>query len=297
MRHDEPGLETFDRYRPLLFSIAYRMLGGVMEAEDVVQEAYLRWRSASGEGVRSPKAYLSRVVTRLSIDRLRREKARREEYVGPWLPEPLVEETEPAGLMDALSTAFLILLESLGPVERAVFLLRDVFGYEYGEIAALVGKSEANCRQICRRARASIAARRPRFESSPEDEERLLRGFLKACTEGDMDDLVSMLSEDVTLYSDGGGKARAARNPIHGAEKVARFFAGILSKAPPEFLVRRATVNGRPGLIGYFGDGRPHSVTTLDVVGGSIRAVHLVVNPDKLRGIRPLERDEREVSG
>ena len=297
MRRQDPSLEAFGRYRPLLFSIAYRMLGGVMEAEDVVQEAYLRWRRASTEEVRSPKAYLSTVVTRLSIDRLRREKVRREEYVGPWLPEPLVsgdEEAETVGLEGALSMAFLVLLESLGPIERAVFLLGDVFGYEYAEIAAFVGKTEANCRQICVRARRSIAARRPRFESSPEEEERLMRTFLRACTEGDMEGLVSMLSEDATLYSDGGGKTRAALNPIRGAEKIARFFAGILAKAPPGFIVRHSTINGRPGLIGYFADGRPHSVTTFDVAQGNIRAIRLVVNPEKLRAVQPLEDARRE---
>src|SRR5215217_8742837 len=169
-------IEVFDRNRPLLFSISYRMLGSVMEAEDVVQEAFLRWQQAPEDEVRSPSAYLSTVVTRLCIDRLRSARARREQYVGPWLPEPLLEEQAlgTADLDDSLSMAFLVLLESLTPVERAVFLLREVFDYDYPEIASLVGKSEANCRQIARRARQSVAARRPRFESSPEQEERLM---------------------------------------------------------------------------------------------------------------------------
>ena len=180
--------EVFDRNRPLLFSMAYRMTGSVMDAEDAVQEAYLRWQRASEDEVRSPSAYLSKVVTRLCIDRLRSARVRREQYVGPWLPEPLLGEQakEIAGkaeLEDSLSMAFLVLLESLTPVERAVFLLREVFAYEYAEIASLVGKSEANCRQISRRARQSLAARRPRFESSPQQEERLMESFLQQASE------------------------------------------------------------------------------------------------------------------
>lgn len=281
---------VLDRHRPLLFSIAYRMLGSVLDAEDVVQEAYLRWQRAPRAEIRSPKAYLSAVVTRLCIDQLRSAKARREEYVGPWLPEPLPTEPAPdaAVLDESLSMAFLVLLESLNPTERAVFLLREVFDYDYGEISHLVDKSEENCRQIARRARQSVAARRPRFESSPEQEERLMGSFLEACVSGDMDSLVSLLSEDVTLWSDGGGKTRAALNPIHGADKVARFFSGILRKAPPGIVVRRARVNGRPGLIGYFEDGRPQSVATFDAVEGRIRAIRLVVNPEKLRAVPPL---------
>src|SRR5215208_2694259 len=288
--------EVFDRNRPLLFSISYRMLGSLMEAEDVVQEAYLRWQGTEDEEVHSPSAYLSTVVTRLCIDRLRSAQARREQYVGPWLPEPLLEEQSlgPADLDDSLSMAFLVLLESLTPVERAVFLLREVFGYEYAEVASLVGKSEANCRQISRRARQSVAARRPRFESSPEQEERLMEGFLHASLEGDIEALLELLSEDVTLYSDGGGKTRAALNPIYGADKVARFLSGILGNIPPDFAVRQTHVNGRPGLVGYFGDGSPHSVVSIEVAEGSIKAIRLVVNPEKLEKVPPLEQAEVE---
>ena len=291
--------ETFERHRSLLFSIAYRMLGSVMEAEDVVQEAFLRWQEASGGEIRAPKSYLSTVVTRLSIDRLRSAKARREQYVGPWLPEPLAtgggsEVTDTVALDETLSMAFLVLLESLTPVERAVFLLREVFDYDYAEIASLVGKSEDNCRQISRRARQSVAARRPRFESSPEQEERLMGSFLEACMSGDMESLLELLSEDATLWSDGGGKTRAALNPIYGAERIAQFFSGILRKAPPGLVVRRAAINGRPGFIGYFEDGRPQSVMTFDVAEGSIRGIRLVVNPEKLRTVPLLEQVERK---
>ncbi|MDQ3251114.1 MAG: RNA polymerase sigma-70 factor [Actinomycetota bacterium] len=290
--------EVFDRNRPLLFSIAYRMTGSVMEAEDAVQEAYLRWQQASEDEVRSPSSYLSTVVTRLCIDRLRSARVRREQYVGPWLPEPLLGEQareieSKADLEDTLSMAFLVLLESLTPVERAVFLLREVFGYEYAEIAALVGKSEANCRQISRRARQSVAARRPRFESSPQQEERLMEGFLQASLVGDMEALLAMLSEDVTLYSDGGGKTRAALRPIYGADNVARFLTGILGNIPPDFTVRQTRINGRPGLVGYFGDGSPQSVVSIEVSEGRIMAIRLVVNPEKLGSVPPLESAER----
>jgi RNA polymerase sigma-70 factor, ECF subfamily len=290
------GIEVFDRNRPLLFSISYRMLGSVMEAEDVVQEAYLRWQGATEE-VDYPSAYLSTVVTRLCIDRLRSARARREQYVGSWLPEPLLEEqpsevADAAGLDDSLSMAFLVLLESLTPVERAVFLLREVFGYEYAEIASLVGKSEANCRQISRRARQSVAARRPRFESSPEQEKRLMDGFLEASLGGDMEALLELLSEDVVLYSDGGGKTRAPLNPIYGADKVVRALAGILSRIPPGFTVRKTRVNGRPGFVGYLGDGSPQSVVTFDALDGKIGAIRLLVNPEKLENVPPLEQEE-----
>jgi RNA polymerase sigma-70 factor (ECF subfamily) len=192
-------VELFDRHRTLLFSIAYRMLGSVMDAEDVVQETYLRWQRASGNGIRSPKSYLSAIVTRLSIDWLRSAKTRREEYVGPWLPEPLAtgsDIADAAALDETLSMAFLVLLENLSPVERAVFLLREAFDYGYAEIASLIGKSEANCRLLARRARVSVAARRPRCESSPEQEERLIGSFLEACFDGDMEGLLALLSED-----------------------------------------------------------------------------------------------------
>ena len=297
---EQPGDRTYDQHRPLLFSIAYRMLGSVMDAEDVVQEAFVRWRRVPEAEVRSPKAYLSAVVTRLCIDRLRSARARREQYVGPWLPEPLPDERAPDAaeetvvLEESLSMAFLVLLESLTPVERAVFLLREVFDYDYAEVSRIVGKEEANCRQISRRARATVAARRPRFERSPKEEERLTNEFLQACSAGDMEGLLRLLSEDVTLWSDGGGKTRAALNPVHGAGNVARFFSGILRKAPSDLAVRRTSINGRPGLIGYFGDGTPQSVATFEFAEGNILAIRLVVNPDKLGTVAPLKGAERE---
>ena len=284
--------EDFERHRSLLFSIAYRMLGSVADAEDVVQETYLRWRDVTEEEVRSPRSYLSAMVTRLSINRLRSAQARREEYVGPWLPEPLLSNrvegitTDPAELDESLSMAFLVLLESLNPVERAVFLLREVFDYDYEEISRIVGKSEANCRQIAHRARQSVAARRPRFERSPEQEERLTERFVEACMSGDMEGLISLLSEDITLWSDGGGKVAAAPYPIHGPERVARFLLGVLRTVPPGFSARPVRVNGGPGVVGYV-DGHPTGVVALDVADERLRSVHIVVNPDKLRAIPP----------
>jgi len=284
----------FERHRALLFSIAYRMLGSVSDAEDVVQEAYLRWREVPEKEVRSARSYLSAVVTRLSIDRLRSARAWREEYVGPWLPEPLVSEgaeevANTTELDESLSMAFLVLLESLNPVERAVFLLREVFDYDYEEISSIVGKSQDNCRQLAHRARQSVAARRTRFERSPEQEKRLTEQFVEACVSGDMEGLVGLLSEDVTLWSDGGGKVAAAPYPIHGPERVARFLLGVLRTVPPGFFAWPARVNGGPGVVGYV-DGRPTSVVALEVADGRLIGVRIVVNPEKLQTIPPSPR-------
>jgi RNA polymerase sigma-70 factor, ECF subfamily len=267
------------------------MLGSVMDAEDIVQEAFVRWQRASGTEVRSPRAYLSSVVTRLCIDQLRSARVQREQYVGPWLPEPLPTEPAPDAVDESLSMAFLVLLESLTPTERAVFLLREVFDYDYGEISRLVGKSEANCRQIARRARQSVAARRPRFERSVEQEELLVERFLEACASGDMDGLVSLLSDDITLWSDGGGRVRAALNPIYGSDRVGRFLLGILREVPPDFVTRQGQINGQPGIVGYAG-AHPMGVLTLDILEGRIRAIRIVVNPEKLRAVQPLPEEE-----
>ncbi len=290
--------EDFEQHRSLLLSIAYRMLGSVADAEDVVQETYLRWREASETEVRSPRSYLSAVVTHLSIDRLRSARAWREEYVGPWLPEPLLSDraeeiANPTELDESISMAFLVLLESLNPVERAVFLLREVFDYDYEEISRIVNKSEANCRQIAHRARRSVAARRPRFEHSREQEERLTRQFLEACNSGDMEGLLGLLSEDVTLWSDGGGKVAASPYPIHGPERVARFLLGVLRTVPPGFSARPARINGGPGAVGYV-NGHPTGVVALDCADGRLRGIHIVVNPDKLRAIPPSSPSEQE---
>jgi RNA polymerase sigma-70 factor (ECF subfamily) len=285
----EQQADVFTEHRPLLFSIAYRMLGSVMDAEDMVQETYLRWQQASPDEVRSPKSYLSTVVTRLCIDQLRSAKTQREQYIGPWLPEPLItEETadmdDKLALADSLSMAFLVLLERLAPVERAVFLLREVFDYEYPEIGCIVDKSEANCRQMVRRARQHIAEHRRRFRASPDQLEQIAQRFLQAAASGDMQSLLDLLTEDATLWSDGGGKVAAALNPIYGAEKVARFFLGIVKKAPPTFSVRLARVNGGTGMIIYDG-AQPYGVITADVADGRVCGIRVIVNPDKLRRV------------
>ena len=283
-------IETFNQHRPLLFSVAYRMILSVMDAEDTLQEAFLRWQHVSSAEVDAPKAYLSAVVTRLCIDHLRSARVQREQYVGPWLPEPLIAEQAPdpadtSLLHESLSMAFLVLLESLNPTERAVFLLHDVFGYDFAEVARIVGKSEANCRQIARRAREYIMARRPRFDPSLERQRQLTREFAQACASGNMEALLEVLAEDIVLWSDGGGKARAARRPIHGATAVARFLLGVLDKSPPGLAARLTHVNGQPGIIAHVDD-HIVSVLTLDIVDGRIQAIHIVVNPDKLQGIR-----------
>ncbi len=308
MDGEEPRLEIFERHRGHLFSIAYGMLGEVASAEDALQEAFLRWQALTEEQlveVRSPEDYLSTVIVRLSIDRLRSAQRRREEYVGPWLPEPLLTEPAPEGAEavaaeESLNAAVSVMLESLTPVERTVFLLREVFGYGYDEIAPVVGKEEANCRQIARRAKAAVAARRPRFEPSVQEQKRLVQSFVEAASEGEMGELLSLLAEDVRLYSDGGGQVPAARNPVAGSERVARFVLGIVRKARRReraeevapLSMRRAEVNGLPGLIGYSG-GQPVGVLTLEVSGGLIRAVRIIVNPDKLIHIPRLGENRR----
>ena len=282
--------DTFDEHRPLLFSIAYRMLGSVADAEDILQETYLRWHCADREPIESPKAWLSTVATRLCINQLHTARAQREHYVGPWLPEPVV--TDPAEarrdndqLSESLSLGFLLLLERLTPTERAVFLLREVFGYEFEEIARVVEKSELNCRQLLRRARQHMADRRPRFESSPAQAEVLLDRFLKAIDAGDLDSLLAVLCEDVTVVTDGGGITNAALRPIVGAEKVSRFILGATRKfGIPMRANRHANINNQPGFIGYV-DGRAVQVAVFEIVEGRIQTIRFINNPAKLNHI------------
>ena len=275
----------FEDLRGYLFSLAYRMLGSVGDAEDVVQETYLRWQKAPAD-VESPKAFLSKVATRLCIDQLRSARSRRESYVGPWLPEPVATEEIPgpedaAERADSLSLAFLVVLESLNPTERAVFLLREIFEYDYSEIADIVGLTEANCRQVAHRAKQHIASRRPRFTASQEKRDELLYRFLGASGMGDISGLVELLADDVAVFSDGGGRAKAARRPIRGPEKVARFLLGIIKKADPSLVTRIIDINGQSAIALFEGDALS-TVVALDVDEESIRNVHILVNPDKL---------------
>jgi RNA polymerase sigma-70 factor, ECF subfamily len=282
-------VDAFNQYRPLLFSIAYRMLGIPMDAEDAVQEAYLRWQQADQSEVRSPKAFLCATITRLCIDNLTSAKVQREAYVGAWIPEPLLTEkiagiAETAELAESLSVAFLMLLESLTPIERAVFLLHEVFDYGYPEIAQFVDKSEANCRQLLKRARQAIAERRPRFDVTLEQQQDLLGHFIQTCGEGDMNGLMALLSEDITVWSDGGGKVIAALKPIYSADKAARFLLGLTKKAPANYSIQVQIINGQPGIIGYVGE-RVYNALVIDIGGDRIRGIYNVVNPDKLHRI------------
>lgn len=282
--------EAFEEHRGRLFGIAYRMLGSAADAEDVVQDAFLRWLAVGDETIESPGAYLSTIVTRLSIDVLRSARVRREEYVGPWLPEPMLTDglrdaSSNVALADSLSMAFLVLLESLGPVERAAFLLREVFEYEYDEIADILEKSEAACRQIVKRAKEHIAERRPRFEPSLERRNALTSEFLRAIASGDMNGLLGVFAEDITFWSDGGGKVRAALNPVHGADRVARLLLGLVSKAPEDFSSEPAIINGEPGTVMYIG-GATYATMTLHIGPRGIEQIYLVVNPDKLGALR-----------
>jgi RNA polymerase sigma-70 factor (ECF subfamily) len=281
----------YDELRPLLFSVAYRMTGSVADAEDLVQEAFVRYERSAPSGVESPKALLSTIVTRLAIDHLRSARVRREQYVGDWLPEPLVaaEPADPAETADSLSLAFLVVLETLSPVERAVFLLREVFGYEYDEIARIVGKSEANCRQIAVRARRHVDARRPRFEASREAREELAERFFAACVDGDTEALVELLARDVVVYGDGGGKAPQLARAVHGADRAARLLAGWFHIARDlDAQTRRVVVNGQPGLVLQSAAGEVASVLALDIADGKVQAVRSIVNPDKLRHLGPV---------
>jgi RNA polymerase sigma-70 factor (ECF subfamily) len=278
---------TVEDLRPLLFSIAYRMVGEVGQAEDLVQEALLRFHSLD-EPPQSARAWLTTVVTRLAIDYLRSARVRREAYVGPWLPEPVATEVraDPAAsaeLDDSLSIAFLAVLERLTPVERAVFLLREVFDYGYGEIAEIVERSEDNCRQIFVRARRHVEAERPRFPVSQEVHEELTARFLAAVGSGDIDGLMQMLAQDAVAYTDGGGKARAASQPVEGARAIARFVTLIATRGSEGMRIEPATVNGVPGRLLVEADGTVIGALAVDPgTDGLVRRVDLVVNPEKL---------------
>jgi RNA polymerase sigma-70 factor (TIGR02957 family) len=306
---DETGAAT---YRPLLFSIAYGMTGSVGDAEDIVQDAFLGLTRArqAGTTIADPKAYLTTAVTRLGINYLRSARVRRETYVGDWLPEPVVVPADGPGpaehaeLADALSMAFLVLLEALSPVERAVFMLREVFGYGYPDVARIIGKTEVNCRQIFARARQRIAAGGQARDSAPHparraEGEELARRFFEAAAGGDMDALLVMLAPDVVLHGDGGGKAQAIGKPLAGRQRVMRLLVvGLRRGRTLGASLRLAWVNGQPGAVMYDAGGRVAGVVELDVADGVVQAIRAVVNPDKLGHIRPIsdaaQRPEKE---
>lgn len=288
-------MTEFEQHRSYLFAIAYRMLGCVSDAEDMVQEAFVRWQQAALEQeLRSSRAYLTRVVTRLCMEHLRKAHTQRETYVGPWLPEPLLTSPddnpeEHSEKWDTISTAFLLLLETLSPVERAVFLLREVFDYSYREIASIVEKSEANCRQIARRAQHHLQQQRPRFTTDEDTQRDMMMRFVTSCMSGDMDGLVTLLADDVVFTTDGGGEVTAARRPIVGADRVVRFIAGLLRKTPANYELRPALVNGEPGLLQY-SDGVALSVLTIALNDDrKIQAFYSVSNPHKLAHLPRLD--------
>jgi RNA polymerase sigma-70 factor (ECF subfamily) len=285
------AVAVFAEERPKLFGVAYRMLGSVADAEDIVQETYLRWQEVVdvGTAIDSPSAYLTTMVSRRCLDELRSARRRREEYVGEWLPEPLLtdDRLDPAQqteLVDSLSTAFLVVLEALSPGERAAFLLHDVFGYEYPELARILGRAEPACRQLVTRARRRVSERRPRFEVSPEEHTRLLNEFMHASAAGDLDGLVGMLADDAVLRADGGGIVTAARNPIVGADRVARWMLGVIQKAPPGLTSTIETVNGLPGVVMRL-DGALYGVASIEILDGRIQGIYIQVNPEKLSAV------------
>jgi RNA polymerase sigma-70 factor (ECF subfamily) len=282
------ALTAFLEHKPRIFGIAYRMLGSVADAEDMVQETYLRWQKSERSEIKSSEAWLTTVVTRLCINHLKLARVQREEYVGPWLPEPIVAEnaTDPrenAEQAESLSLAFLVILETLSPTERAVYLLREVFGYEFGEVARMVKKTETNCRQLLSRARQRVAERRPRFKSSTGQQQRLVDAFLKATLQGDVAGFMAILSEDVVFVSDGGAGSQTLRRPIVGIEPVTRLLVHGAQRERAAFTVTRPVfVNGLPGFLAYRGT-TPRAAVAFDTDGERICAIYLVANPEKLR--------------
>jgi RNA polymerase sigma-70 factor (TIGR02957 family) len=293
----------YAQYRPLMFSIAYRMTGSVSDAEDIVQESFLRAGQDGRDGkdgdaqVESPRAYLATITTRLAIDHLRSARVRRESYVGTWLPEPLIADTEPdpaelAVTSDSLSMAFLVLLESLAPAERAVFLLREVFGYDYREIAGITGRTEAACRQTFTRARRRIDEGRPRFETSRAEGDELTALFLAAADGGDMTSLLERLAPDVVFYGDSGGQGETTFiAPVFGRDRVAQVIRLSVERTLElGASLRAAWVNGQPGVLACDADGDLIAVIALDVLDGQVLAIRTVANPEKLRHLGPVSR-------
>lgn len=280
--HDRLDVADFQQHREFLIGVAYRMLGSLAEAEDIVQDAFLRWSGADRSDVQSPRAYLAQIVSRLCLDRMKSAAVRRELYVGTWLPEPLVAP-DGASVADDLSLALLLTLERLSPLERAAFLLHDVFDMDYAVIAETLGRSEVACRQLAARGREHVRDERPRFAASPESTAKLVDAFALALQQGRLDELAQLLADEAVVYMDGGGKRIAALNPIYGREKVARLLVGMTKKAifGPAVRVERVVINGLPGFVIWTSDG-PETMS-LAIENDRIVGIYAVRNPDKLR--------------
>lgn len=280
------SLHEFETQRPRLQRLAYQILGTRSDADDILQEAYLRWRDVDLSKVQSPASYLSSIVVRLCIDRRRDIDRRKETYIGTWLPEPAVERliAQPDDSLEraeSISFALLYVLETLGPYERAAYLLRRMFDYEYSEIANILDKDEAYCRQLVSRAEGHLRAGRPRFDAHSAESQKIVEGFLRATETGNVDELAQLLAEDVVIYSDGGGKVTAARVPIRGVDKSIRFLTGVRRKAPAEMTVEQVLVNGSPGFVTFIG-GVPSSIFSFNIVDGQITECFIVRNPSKM---------------
>ena len=277
----------FNIHREFLVGVAYRMLGSLAEAEDIVQDAYLRWSGVTTAAISNPRAHLAKIVSRLCLDRMKSAAVRREEYVGTWLPEPLVQSPTSASV-DDISVALLLTLERLTPLERAAFLLHDVFDMDYPELADTLGRSEAACRQLAARARERVRSDRPRFSPTPESTARLAEAFASALRKGRLEELTGLLADDAVVYTDGGGKRRAPLHPIYGKEKVLRFFEGTVRKGffGPEVHMERVLINGLPGFILRSAQGEPETMA-LEVADDRVVAVYAIRNPDKLRHLAP----------
>lgn len=285
----EEHAERFTLLRPLLFTIAYEILGSATESDDVLQDSYLRWAAVDLSTVQDSKSYLAQLVTRQALNTLRAGARRREDYVGPWLPEPLLlDEQDPSAdvvLAESVSMAMLVLLETLSPDERAVFVLREVFGFDYGEISEAVGKPAATVRQVAHRAREHVRARRKRFDDvDPQRNAQITAQFLATAASGDVESLMAMLAPDATWMADSGGKVSAARKPVVGAERVARAIAGLMRKAGTELNVEMVTCNSAPAVLLYLGD-HLEGVITLEIAGGKITNFYVMRNPDKLAAL------------
>jgi RNA polymerase sigma-70 factor (ECF subfamily) len=294
MLSDEKKVEVFKRHRARLFGIAYRMLGTHAEAEDILQEAYLKWHQANAAEIETPEAWLVTVTTRLSIDRLRKAASERETYIGPWLPEPLAISDAPSPeeeleLASNLSLAFMVLLERLSPVERAAFLLHDIFDCGYAEIARIVGKTETASRQLIHRARERVRSDKPRFEADERERVSLIRKFSAAAYAGDEKTLLALFSDEVSMISDGGGKVHAARKIVHGKYKLARLFAITGAKFGESFQNILYKINGELGILTFY-EGEIFAATTFDATSGKISAVYRVMNPDKLKAFAEIDK-------